>query len=84
MLRDPSGTLIWVGLGVAATAGLGLAFGMLPGASLGLTRATMATLGVGLGLANTAASTMFFRTIGGAIAVGALGAIIARDLGANT
>jgi EmrB/QacA subfamily drug resistance transporter len=93
--------LIWVGLGVAATASFGLAFGMLPGASLGLTRATMATLGVGLGLANTAlviavqssvewrergvatASTMFFRTIGGTIAVGALGAVVARDLEAT-
>jgi EmrB/QacA subfamily drug resistance transporter len=91
--------LIWAGLGVAACATTGLAYSVVSHAAVGMTRASMALLGVGLGLANTAlviavqtsvewrergvatASTMFFRTIGGTLAVGALGAVVARHLG---
>ena len=93
--------LVWVGLGIAATAAVTLAFLVTPNVSLGATRATMALLGVGLGLSNTAlviavqssvewrqrgvatASTMFFRTIGGTLAVGTLGSIVARELAAT-
>jgi MFS family permease len=92
--------LIRLGLGLTATAAVGLAlFGETHGL-VGL-RIITAAFGMGMGFANTAlllavqtsvtweqrgiatASTMFFRTIGGTLAVGVMGGVINARLMAD-
>jgi EmrB/QacA subfamily drug resistance transporter len=90
--------LLLCGLATSATAGLGLALLLRPGASVLVAQGLTFAYGVGLGLANTplliavqtsvpwsrrgvaTASTMFFRTIGGTLAVGILGGVLAHAL----
>ena len=93
-------SLIRIGLGLTALAGLGLAvFG--PHHGLFGLQVVTGLFGVGMGLSNTAlviavqtsvgwdqrgiatASTMFFRTIGGALAVSAMGGVLNAVLAAD-
>ncbi len=91
-------TLIRGGLLLTASAALGIALLLRPGANPLLPRLLTGAYGLGLGFANTpliiavqssvpwnrrgvaTASTMFFRTIGGTLAVGILGGILAATL----
>jgi hypothetical protein len=93
--------MVRIGAVIVFLSTLLLALKIEQSATLGMLRAAMGALGVGLGLANTAliiavqesvdwqqrgvatASTMFFRLIGGAIAVGALGALLVSSLDAS-
>jgi EmrB/QacA subfamily drug resistance transporter len=95
LLRTGTRALVRAGAIVMAVATIGMDLSIAHAASPWWVRALTFTMGVGMGLSNTAliisvqesvefrergvatATTLFFRTIGGALAVGAMGAILA-------